>query len=63
MVGDHLTRVHAIDVVGPEDAHVVGVLVADKVQVLVDSVRGAGEPVGPQPHLGGHRGHVVAEQV
>src|SRR5581483_7481896 len=39
-----LARIHPVDVVGPEDDHIVRVLVVDEVQALVDRVRGAGEP-------------------
>ena len=42
---DHLPRIHAVDVVGAEHADVVGPLVVDQVEVLVDRVGGAGEPV------------------
>ena len=59
---EHLARIHPEDVVGAEDADVVGPLVVDQVQVLVDRVGRAGEPVRPAAHLGGHRRDVVAEQ-
>ena len=55
-------RIHPEDVVGAEHHHEVGLLVVDEVQRLVDRVRRAGVPVRPQPLLGGHRRHVVAEQ-
>ena len=61
VVLDHLARVHAVDVVGAEHAHDVRVLVADEVEVLVDRVGRAGEPVRAAAHLGRHRRHVVAE--
>ena len=35
---DHLARVHAVDVVGAEDDDVLGPLVVDQVEVLVDRV-------------------------
>ena len=59
---DHLARVHAVDVVGAEDADVVGPLVADQVEVLVDGVGRALEPARPAAHLRGHRRDVVVEQ-
>ena len=59
---DHLARVHPVDVVGPEHRDVIGVLVADEVEVLVDGVGRAGEPVRAAPHLRRHRGDVAAEQ-
>ena len=61
MFGDHLARVHPVDVVGAEDAHDVGPLVVDQVQVLVDRIGRALEPVRAAAHLGGHRRHVVVE--
>ena len=61
MFGDHLTRVHPVDVVGAEHAHDVRPLVVDEVQVLIDGVRRPLEPVRPAAHLGGHRRHVVVE--
>ena len=62
VVVHHLARVHPVDVVGAEHAHDVGVLVGDQVEVLVDRVGRAGEPVGAAAHLRRHRRHVVAEQ-
>ena len=59
---DHLARVHAVDVVGAEHDDVVGPLVAEQVEVLVDRVGRAGEPVRPAAHLRRHRRDVVAEQ-
>ena len=35
---DHLAGVHAVDVVSAEDAHDVGLLIVDQVEVLVDRV-------------------------
>ena len=62
VLADHLRRVHAVDVVGAEHDHDVGALVADQVEVLVDGVGGALEPVRAAAHLGRHRRHVVAQQ-
>ena len=59
---DHLAGVHPVDVVGAEDADVVGTVVADEVEVLEDGVGRAREPPGPPPHLGRHRGDVGVEQ-
>ena len=59
---DHLAHIHAIDVVGAEDTHEVGCLVADQVQVLIDRIGGTRKPVRAASHLRGHRGHVVAKQ-
>jgi hypothetical protein len=41
----HLPRVHPVDVVGTEDHDVLGLLVVDEVQRLVDGVGRAGEPL------------------
>ena len=38
VIGHHLPRIHPIDVVGAEHGHVVGPLVVDQVEVLVDGV-------------------------
>ena len=59
---DHLARVDAVDVVGAEDADHVGLLVVDQVQVLVDRVGRAREPVRAAAHLRRHRRDVVAEE-
>ena len=59
---DHLARIHAVDVVGAEDADVPRPLVVDEVQVLVDRVGRAGEPARAATHLRRHRGDVVAEE-
>jgi hypothetical protein len=59
---DHLSGVHPINVVGSEHEDVLRRLVDHQVEVLVDGVGRAGEPPGPPPHLGRHRGDVAAEQ-
>jgi hypothetical protein len=59
---EHLARVHAVDVVGAEHRHVVRLLVVEQVEVLVDRVGRAREPVRPAPHLRRHGRHVVAQQ-
>ena len=41
---EHLGVVHLIDVVAGEDQHVLGIVVLNEGQVLVDGVGGAGEP-------------------
>ena len=61
VLGHHLARVHAVDVVGAEDDDVARLLVADQVEALVDRVGRAGEPPRAQPLLGGDRRDVVAE--
>ena len=38
MLLEHLAGIHAVDVVGPEDADVVRAFVADDVEVLEDGV-------------------------
>src|SRR3954451_17551558 len=63
VLAQHLPRVHPVDVVRAEHDDVLRLLVVDEVQRLVDRVRRALEPPRPQPLLGGHRRHVVAEQV
>ena len=62
VLGDHLARVHPVDVIGTEHDDVVGPLIMDQVEVLVDRIGRADEPARPAAHLGRHRGHVVAEQ-
>ena len=62
VLADHLRGIHAVDVVGAEHAHVLGALVVDQVEALVDRVGRAGEPVRPAPLLRGHGRDVVAEQ-
>ena len=57
---EHLLGIHAIHVVGAEDDDVVGVLVVDQVQRLVDGVGRAGVPARAEPLLGGHRRDVLA---
>ena len=59
---EHLAGVHAVDVVGAEDADVVGSLVADDVEVLEDGVGRPEKPPRPAAHLGRDRRHVVAQQ-
>ena len=59
---DHLARVDAVDVVGAEDADHVRLLVVDQVQVLVDRVGRAGEPVRAATHLRGDGRDVVPEE-
>ena len=56
----HLLGVHPVHVVGTEHDDVVGVLVVDQVQRLVDRVGRAGVPARPEPLLRGHRGDVFA---
>ena len=58
----HLPRVHPVDVVGAEHAHVVGPLVIEQVEILVDGVGRAREPARSPAHLRGHRRDVVAQQ-
>jgi hypothetical protein len=58
----HLARVHPVDVVCPEDVDVVGVFVADEVEVLEYGVGRPREPVGPSPHLSRDAGDVSAQQ-
>ena len=62
MLLEHLTGIHAVDVVGPEDAEVVRAFVADDVEVLEDGVGRSCEPAGSAAHLGRDRRHIVAEQ-
>ena len=59
---DHLARVHPVHVVGAEDDDVLGLVVVDQVQRLVDGVGGALEPLRAEALLRGHRRDVVAEQ-
>ena len=58
----HLLGVHPVHVVGAEHDDVVGVLVVDQVQRLVDRVGRAGVPARAEPLLRGHRGDVFAGQ-
>jgi hypothetical protein len=46
VVLQHAAVVHLVDVVAGEDDHVLGLLAADRVDVLVDRVGGAHIPVG-----------------
>ena len=62
VLADHLLGIHAVDVVGAEHADVVGPLVVDEVEALVDRVGRAGEPARAAPLLRRHRRDVVAEQ-
>ncbi len=58
----HLAGVHPVNVVGPEHQYVLGALIADDVQVLVNGVGGARKPPRPPPHLGRHGRDVTAQQ-
>ena len=60
--GEHLTRIEPVDVIGPKHDHVIGILVVDDVEVLVDGVGRPGEPMGTSPHLRRDRGHIVPQQ-
>ena len=60
--GDHLRRVHPVDVVGAEDDDIVRPFVLDQVEALVDGVGRAREPARPEPLLRRDRRHVVAQQ-
>jgi hypothetical protein len=51
---DHLPYIHTVYVVGPEDGHKSGLMLAKKVQVLKNGVGGALEPVRTIPHLRGN---------
>ena len=51
----HLLGIHPVDVVGTEHDDVVGILVVDQVQRLVDRVGRAGVPARAEPLLGRHR--------
>ena len=59
---DHLGEVHAVDVVGADHHHDVGLVVVDQVEGLVDRVGAAEVPVLADPLLRRHRRDVVAEQ-
>ena len=59
---DHLARIHAVDVVGAEDTDEIRALVVEQVQVLVDRVGRALEPLRAASHLGRDRRHVVVEK-
>jgi hypothetical protein len=49
-----------VHVVGAEHHDVVGILVVDQIQRLIDRVGGAGVPARAEPLLGRHRGDVLA---
>ena len=49
--GDHLGDVHAVDVVGPEHQVQLRMLMLDQVEVLMNGIRGALEPVVTSKHL------------
>ena len=57
---DHLLGIHAIHVVGAEHDDVVGILVVDQIQRLIDRVGRAGVPARAEPLLGRHRRDVLA---
>jgi hypothetical protein len=59
---EELAGVHPVDMVGPEHEDVLGGLVVDEVEVLVDGVGGAGEPPPTPAHLRGNRRDVVVQQ-
>ena len=59
---DHLAEVHAVDVVGADDDHDVGLDVLDDVDGLIDRVGRPEIPVLAQTLLCRHRGDIVAEQ-
>ena len=58
---DHLSRVHAIDVVCAKHHHVGRIFVGEDVEALIDRIRRSGEPVGTPAHLCRHRVDVVAQ--
>ena len=60
VLGEHLERVHPVDMVGPKDQDVLRPLVVHDVEVLVDGIGRAGEPPRAAPHLGGYWRHVAA---
>ena len=62
VVVDHLREVHAVDVVRTDDDDVLGRLVVDDVERLVDRVRAAQVPVRPATLLSRNRRNEVAEQ-
>ncbi len=58
---EHRVHVHHVDVVAAEHADLRRLLVEDEVEVLVDGIGGAAEPVRPSPHLGGDRVDELAD--
>ena len=58
----HLLRIHPVHMVGPEHHDVVGVLVVDEVQRLVDGIGRTGVPARPEALLGRHRSDVLPRQ-
>ena len=62
MVLNHLREVHTVDVVGTNDDDVVGLLIIDDVQGLVDSVSATQVPVRPATLLSRNRGDEVTEK-
>ena len=48
VLGQHLARVHPVNMVGSEDQDVVGTFITHNVQVLVNGVGRAGEPPRPR---------------
>ncbi len=58
---EHRVHVHHVDVVAAEHADVLGLLVEDQVEVLVDRVRRPPEPVRSAAHLGRHGVHELAD--
>ena len=63
VVVQHLGEVHPVDVVRTSDDHVVGPLVVEQVERLVDRVGAPQEPVLAHALLGRHRRDVVAQHV
>ena len=58
---EHLTGIHAVDVICAKNDHIVGLLISDQIEVLKDRIGRTGKPMGTAPHLGGYRGDVVTE--
>jgi len=54
MLLEHIGYVHFVDVVGAEDADVLGAVIFEEVQVLIDRVRRPAIPLGADPLLGRH---------
>ncbi len=62
LVGEeHRVHVHHVDVVAAEHADVLGLLVEDQVEILVDGIRRPPEPVRSAAHLGRHGVHELAD--